>query len=169
MARSRRSCPEPRNRGHADVVRSGEVFQGRALRAALAGLRLLLQGERRGAAHMLAARLGAAPAFRHARADKIALHVGKAAKDGNHQAPGAGGGVGPRLGQRAELPARVHDALDGGEQVESRACEAVDPRHCLCFQALPSSLNPPRFAMHACHLEAALGGASCSVLYWKLL
>src|SRR3984893_15986664 len=23
----RRSCPEPRNRGHADVVRSGEVFQ----------------------------------------------------------------------------------------------------------------------------------------------
>ncbi len=26
----RRSCPEPRNRGHADVVRSGEVFQRRA-------------------------------------------------------------------------------------------------------------------------------------------
>ena len=57
---------------------------------------------------MLAARLGAAPALRRAGADKIALHVGEAAKDGNHQAPGAGGGVGPRLGQRAELPARVH-------------------------------------------------------------
>ena len=38
---TRRSCPEPRNRGHADVVRSGEVFQRRALRAALAGFRLL--------------------------------------------------------------------------------------------------------------------------------
>jgi hypothetical protein len=44
----RRSCPEPRNRGHADVVRSGEVFQRRALRAALAGFRLLLWGKRRG-------------------------------------------------------------------------------------------------------------------------
>ena len=78
---------------------------------------------------MLAAGLGAAPALRRAGADKIALHVGEAAKDGNHQAPGAGGGVGPRLGQRAELAARVHDALDGGEQVESRAGEAVNPRH----------------------------------------
>jgi hypothetical protein len=122
----RRSCPEPRNRGHADVVRSGEVFQRRALRAALAGFRLLLQGERRGAAHMLAARLGAAPAFRRAGADKIALHVGEAAKDGNHQATGAGGGVGPRLGQGAELPASVHDALDDGEQVKSRAGDEVN-------------------------------------------
>jgi hypothetical protein len=128
-ARRPHSCPEPRNRGHADVVRSGEVFQRRALRAALAGFRLLLRGERRGAAHMLAARLGAAPALRRAGADKIALHVGEAAKDGNHQAPGAGGGVGPRLGQGAELPARVHDALDvvadrGNFKIEDiEACE----------------------------------------------
>jgi hypothetical protein len=61
--------------------------------------------------------------------DKIALDVRQSPKDGNHQAPGAGCGVGPRLGQRAELPARIHDALDGGEQVESRAGEAVNPRH----------------------------------------
>jgi hypothetical protein len=26
--------------------------------------------------------------------------------------------IGPRLGQGAELPARIHDALDDGEQVE---------------------------------------------------
>ena len=46
---------------------------------------------------------------------KVALHVGQAAEDGNHQAAGACGGVGPRLGHRAELRARVHDALDDGE------------------------------------------------------
>jgi hypothetical protein len=74
FAQSRCSCPEPRNRGHADVVRSGEVFERHALRAALAGFRLLLRGERRRAAHMLAARLGAAPALRRAGADKIALN-----------------------------------------------------------------------------------------------
>jgi hypothetical protein len=28
-----------------------------------------------------------------------------------------------------ELPARVHDLLDDGEEVEGRAGEAVDPRH----------------------------------------
>jgi hypothetical protein len=74
------------------------------------------------------ARLGAAPALRRAGADKIALNVGEAAKDGNHQAPGAGGGVGPQLGQRAELPARIDDALDDGEKVEGRAGEAIYPR-----------------------------------------
>jgi hypothetical protein len=39
------------------------------------------------------------------------------------------GGIGPRLGQRAELRARVHDALDDGEQVKCRAGEAVYPRY----------------------------------------
>jgi hypothetical protein len=45
--------------------------------------------------------------------------VCQSSKDGNHQAPGAG----------AELPARIHDALDDGEQVEGRAGETVYPRH----------------------------------------
>ena len=53
---------------------------------------------------MLAARLGAAPALRRAGADKVALFVGEAAKDGNHQTPDAGGGVGPRLGQERNCP-----------------------------------------------------------------
>ena len=62
-------------------------------------------------------------------ADKVALHVGQAAEDGNHQAARACGGVGPRLGQRTELRARVHDALDDGEHVKSLAGEAVYPRY----------------------------------------
>jgi hypothetical protein len=46
-----------------------------------------------------------------------------------HQAPGAGAGVGPRLGQGSKLRLGVHDALDDGEQVEGAAGEAVNPRH----------------------------------------
>jgi hypothetical protein len=84
----------------------------------MAGFLLLLRGEGRGTAHMLPKCPGTAPALRRAGADKIVLHVCQAAKDSNHQAPGAGGGVGPRLGQGAELPACIHDALDDGEQVE---------------------------------------------------
>jgi hypothetical protein len=35
----------------------------------------------------------------------------------------------PRLGQGAELPACIHDALDDGEEVEGRAGETVYPRY----------------------------------------
>jgi hypothetical protein len=46
---------------------------------------------------MLSLRLGAAPAFGGSGADKIALHVGETSEYREHQAPGAGAGVGPRL------------------------------------------------------------------------
>src|SRR3954464_13278820 len=46
---------------------------------------------------MLSLGLGAAPAFSSAGADKIALNVRQPAENGNHQAPGAGAGIGPRL------------------------------------------------------------------------
>ena len=52
---------------------------------------------------MLTALLRPAAALGGAGADKVALHVGQAAENGNHQAPGAGAGVGPRLGKRTEL------------------------------------------------------------------
>ena len=55
---------------------------------------------------------GAAPALGRTRADEVALTSAKPPQDGNHQAPGAGRGVGPRLGQRAELSACVDDALE---------------------------------------------------------
>jgi hypothetical protein len=69
-------------------------------------------------AHVLPGRLRPAAPFRRARPDKVALRVRQPAKDGDHQPPSAGGGVRPRLRQRAELPARVHDLLDDGAQVE---------------------------------------------------
>ena len=53
-----------------------------------------------------------------ASADKVALNVREAAENGNHQPTGAGAGVGPRLGKRAELRLGVHDLLDDGEQVK---------------------------------------------------
>jgi len=50
-------------------------------------------------AHLLPLSLRAAPALRRPGADKVALHIGKAAQHREHQAPGVGAGVGPRLGQ----------------------------------------------------------------------
>lgn len=59
-------------------------------------------------------------------ADKVALHVGQAAEDGNHEASGARGGS--AHGSASERKrARIHDSFDDGEQVESRAGDAVDP------------------------------------------
>lgn len=63
----------------------------------LASLGLLRVGEVRGSAHMLPAFLRSAPSLGGAGADKVTLHVGQAAKDSNHEPPGAGTGVGPRL------------------------------------------------------------------------
>jgi len=65
--------------------------------------------------------LGAASAFCRPGADKIALNIGKPAEYRQHQAPGAGAGVGPRFRQGAKLRLGIHDALDDGEQIEGAA------------------------------------------------
>ena len=70
---------------------------------------------------MLAALLRPAAALGGAGADKIALHVGEAAEHGDHQSPGAGASVGPRLSNGAKLRLGVDDLLDDGEQVEGAA------------------------------------------------
>jgi hypothetical protein len=89
---------------------------------------------------MLSLGLGAAPAFGGAGADKIALYVGEASEDGEHQAPGAGAGVGPPLGEGSELRLGVRDALEDGKQVEGAAGEAVNPphRHHVAGASLPT-------------------------------
>jgi len=58
---------------------------------------------------VLPALLRPASALGSAGADKVALHVGQAAQHGNHQAPGAGAGIGPRLREGAELRLGIHD------------------------------------------------------------
>jgi hypothetical protein len=55
--------------------------------------------------------LGAAPAICGAGADKIALDVGQPAENRQHQAPGAGAGLDPRLRAKSELRLGVHDRL----------------------------------------------------------
>ena len=117
------------DRRAAYIVAAREFVECRALRAASDGLFLLSRCEERGSAHVLSLGLGAAPTFGGAGADQIALHVGEASEYGEHQAPGAGAGVGPRLRQGSKLRLGVRDALDDGEQVEGAASEAVDPRH----------------------------------------
>jgi hypothetical protein len=123
---ARESLGEARNRRPADIVALRQFLQRRALRASPDGLFLL---GRRGTAHVLSLGLGAAPAFGGAGADQIALHVGEASEDGEHQAPGAGAGVGPRFRQGSKLRLGVRDALDDGEEIEGAASEAVDPCH----------------------------------------
>jgi len=73
--------------------------------------------------------LGAGSALCCAGADQVTFHVGEASEYGQHQAPGAGAGVSPRLSQRSELRLGVHDPLDDAEQVEGAAGQAVNPSH----------------------------------------
>jgi hypothetical protein len=86
--------------------------------------------------------LGAAPVLSGAGADKIALNIGQAAEYGQHQPPGAGAGVGPRLGQGSELRLGVRDALDDGEQVKGAAREAVNPPVIRCFAEIRENSDP---------------------------
>jgi len=78
---------------------------------------------------MLAALLRPAAALGGASADQIALHIREAAENSNHQASGAGAGVGPRLGQGSKLRLSVHDLLDDGEQIKGAARQPVNARH----------------------------------------
>jgi hypothetical protein len=83
----------------------------------------------RGSAHSLSSILGAAPTLGGAGTDKVALDIGQPAQHREHQAPGAGAGVSPRLRQGSELRLRVHDALDDAEQIEGAARQPVNPRY----------------------------------------
>jgi hypothetical protein len=78
-----------------------------------------------GAAHVLPALLRSAAALGNAGADEVALNIGESAKYRQDQAPGAGAGVGPRLGPRSKLRLGVHDLLHDGEKVKGAACETV--------------------------------------------
>jgi hypothetical protein len=107
---------------------------------------LLLWREFRRAAHALPARLRLAAAFRRAGVDQVASHVRQSPEHGDHQPPGVGGGVGPGLGQGVELRPGVHDLLDDGKQVEGRARQSVDPRHCHHVAGGEGFQHPQRIA-----------------------
>ena len=111
------------------MVAAREFGESSTLRPPPSGLGLLRRRQLRRTAHTLPALLRPAAALGGAGADKIALHVGESSENGNHQAPGAGASVSPRLGKRPELRLGVHDLLDDGEQIEGAAREAVDARH----------------------------------------
>ena len=51
------------------------------------------------------------------------------AQHGQHEAAGAGAGIGPRFSQRTETCVGIGDLLDDGKQVEGGARQAVNPRH----------------------------------------
>jgi hypothetical protein len=84
--------------------------------------------------------LGAAPAFGGAGADQVALDIGEASENRQHQAASAGASVGPRFRQLPEFRLRVDDALDDAEEIEGAAGEPINPgdRHHVAGGQLPS-------------------------------
>jgi len=77
------------------------------------------------AAHALPALLRPAAALGGAGADKISLHVSEAAENGNHQAPGAGAGIGPRFGE----PGRCRSSLTPPtDRIGRQAVNLLAPR-----------------------------------------
>jgi hypothetical protein len=81
------------------VVAAREFDKRSTLRPSPVGLVLLRLCQFRFPAHALPALLRPAAALSGAGADKVALHIRQPAEYRQHQAPGAGAGVGPRLGQ----------------------------------------------------------------------
>jgi hypothetical protein len=81
------------------IIRVGQFLERGTFRPPLSRLFLLLRCELRRSPYMLPARLCPAAPLSGASADKVALHVGEGSGYREHQASGAGAGVGPRLGQ----------------------------------------------------------------------
>src|SRR5215472_18844934 len=82
--------------GYAAVVAVRQFPQRSALCAPSGGLFPLPE---KGAAPSRSSGLGAVPAFGCPGADWIALNIGEASENGQHQTPRAGAGIGPRLGE----------------------------------------------------------------------
>lgn len=76
----------------------------------------------------LTPRLGAGTSLAGARANQLALELGEAAEDGEHQATVGRGGVGPCVAERAEAGLLAGNRCEGVEKVAGRAREAVEPR-----------------------------------------
>jgi hypothetical protein len=115
----------PCDGGHPDIVALGQFRHGRAFSPALAGFLLLLRGERQGGGPLaLALPLPSAVRVRI----KVTLYVRQAAQDGQHEPPGAGAGIRPRLGQGAEQRAGIGNLFHDGKKVEGGAGQAVDSR-----------------------------------------
>ena len=83
---SRDPSSEPRNCRPAHGVALRQLLQ-RSDFPPSASFRLLHVGEFRWSAHALPSCLAPAPPLGRAGADQVALHVGQAAEDGNHQPP----------------------------------------------------------------------------------
>jgi hypothetical protein len=86
--------------------------------------------------------------LRPSGADQIALHLGKSSEYREHQASGAGAGVGARFRQGSERPG-VHDSLDDAEEVEGLRASRSILRHHTAGASLPSMRLSSRWSAHA--------------------
>jgi hypothetical protein len=109
------------------MVAAGKFAQRRTLLAAFTGFDPLSRGQLRRPTHVLTACCGANPSLRRTGSDQIAFHIREPAENGNHQAAGARGGIGPRFSQRPELRPGVDDTFDDREQVEGAPSKSINP------------------------------------------
>src|SRR5262249_3011030 len=113
----------------AHVIRAGDLGAWLAVRTATERLALLVGGELRAAAESDAARLRAGTSLTGAGPDQLALELGQATKDGGHQTPVRGRGVGPDITKRFEPGSFAGNSGERVEQVAGAAGEAVQPRY----------------------------------------
>src|SRR5262245_46511589 len=107
--------------GRIDGVAPGDVRLGLALPEALQCLITLMRGELAGASEAHTTLLCSLAAFAGPGADQLALELGQAAKDGEHQLAMRRGGVGPGILERPEASTSLGQLVEHVEQVAGRA------------------------------------------------
>lgn len=93
------------------------------------GFLSLMPREGRGPAHVHSARLGPLASLAGAGADEIALELGEAAENRQHQASMRRRRVRPCIGQGPESSARLGHCVERVEKVARRFRQPVEPRH----------------------------------------
>jgi hypothetical protein len=129
---------QPRNRALADIELPGQVsLRRRAVGKGFQRLTLLVRGKLGRSPHVDASRPGANAAFASARADQLALELGKSAKHREHQAPVRRCGVRPCVAKRADSGTGLRNRVDDVQEVAGgprKPVEARDKQRVACIE-----------------------------------
>src|SRR5262249_14571672 len=139
--------------GRIDVVGPGDVRLCLALPEARQRLITLMRGELARASEAHTTLLCSLAAFAGPGADQLALKLGQAAEDGEHQLAMRRGGVGPGALERPEASSSLRQLVEHVEQVPGRARQPVEAGD--DEDSGPADDDPAR------SLAAALQGTRC--------
>src|SRR5215472_12358846 len=120
---------QARYRRLRDAIGTGEIGLHCAIGKALKGFCALMRGECRGATETHATGLGALPAFACTGTNQLALKLGQATENREHQPAVRRCGIGPGVFEAAEVCFTLADCGQHIKQVACRACQPVEPGH----------------------------------------